>query len=387
MINTVFIVLIDRYIGGSETRFFSAQKKIISQSKIKGIRVKYIINQELLLMAKERFDIDEGECVVVRSYYGKINESSSGAKRLLSAFRLLFNFIIIGWRVSQINKNSLSHFIGYTGMIISIPSIILGRKLGYSIIGYEARVFNQKIHTPKIYNKYFIMLCLNYSYFLDALGVEVRENLLKAKALKKLSNKIYLNKSFVEVDKYTPSSKENIISFVGRFEEYKQPLLFIKIALEFNKINKRYKFIMIGSGGQIKKMRSLSLKHSMGKYLKIASDNEISPQLLLAKSSFFLSIQRYENYPSRSLLEAMSCENAIIATNVGHTHLLVNCKNGILVDNNPKKIARLINQSIEDGRYKNMMKLSRVKIIESGWVKDKYIDRILDIYLNKLKKI
>lgn len=57
-----------------------------------------------------------------------------------------------------------------------------------------------------------------------------------------------------------------------------------------------------------------------------------NPTELLAETSVFVSIQTTNNYPSQSVLEAMGCGNAIIATDVGDTRMFINENNGILID-------------------------------------------------------
>ncbi len=52
---------------------------------------------------------------------------------------------------------------------------------------------------------------------------------------------------------------------------------------------------------------------------------------VLRNSVIFLSLQKEENYPSQSLLEAMACKNAIIATDVGLTRKIVKKEFGELI--------------------------------------------------------
>jgi glycosyltransferase involved in cell wall biosynthesis len=71
-------------------------------------------------------------------------------------------------------------------------------------------------------------------------------------------------------------------------------------------------------------------------------DGTLEPWKYLRKSKVFVSIQQFNNYPSQSLIEAMACENAIIASDVGETRLLVTENEGILVGLNPQEIAEAI---------------------------------------------
>ncbi|PWS21862.1 hypothetical protein DKP78_21375, partial [Enterococcus faecium] len=57
---------------------------------------------------------------------------------------------------------------------------------------------------------------------------------------------------------------------------------------------------------------------------------------IFSRSSIFVSLQRTENYPSQSLLEAMAARNAVVATRVGETAKLVrHQETGLLVTSDP----------------------------------------------------
>lgn len=51
----------------------------------------------------------------------------------------------------------------------------------------------------------------------------------------------------------------------------------------------------------------------------------------LSRSKIFLSLQKKNNYPSQSLLEAMVCECAVIATDVGETRRIVDEECAVLI--------------------------------------------------------
>ena len=69
---------------------------------------------------------------------------------------------------------------------------------------------------------------------------------------------------------------------------------------------------------------------------------------LLARSRIFVSLQDVENYPSQSLLEAMSSECAIVATDVGLTRLLLDEHSAILIPPAPAALAEAIRALLDD---------------------------------------
>ena len=68
-----------------------------------------------------------------------------------------------------------------------------------------------------------------------------------------------------------------------------------------------------------------------------------SPIEYLKRTKIFLSLQKDENYPSQSLLEAMATQNAIIATDVGLTRKIVKKEWGLLITNKGELIKSLVN--------------------------------------------
>lgn len=132
--------------------------------------------------------------------------------------------------------------------------------------------------------------------------------------------------SFTNPEIFFPIEKENIITFCGRFSKEKQILDFIKAIPEINnKIiqnkNQKYKFYIIGTGPQKDEVMQIL---STSEYININIQCFVSkePNLILNKSKIFLSLQKHNNYPSKSLIEAISSGNGIVATNCGDTGLL-----------------------------------------------------------------
>ena len=74
---------------------------------------------------------------------------------------------------------------------------------------------------------------------------------------------------------------------------------------------------------------------------------EKDPFGILARSKVSLSLQDIENYPSQSLLEAMTCECAIVATDVGLTRLLLDEASAILIPADAAALAQALRRLLE----------------------------------------
>lgn len=119
--------------------------------------------------------------------------------------------------------------------------------------------------------------------------------------------------------------------FSSRLEEDKNPMNFLEAAMKLGPKYPATNFHILGKGrlsdSIILKLKSYPLNNI--KYHGFVSN----PCSFFAETSVFVSLQTDNNYPSQSVLEAMACGNAIIASDVGDTRLFVNENNGWLIKN------------------------------------------------------
>ena len=159
--------------------------------------------------------------------------------------------------------------------------------------------------------------------------------------------------SVVDVDKFKPSCiKDKLIYFCGRMEKMKNPLLFVESIVGisvFLRLN-GWKVLMVGAGSLENKIISDIKLNRLEDLILFLSESDVSD--IATKSYIFVSLQEKENYPSQSLLEAMSSGNAVVATDVGDTYRLVrNNYNGMLVSLCPRAIGHAIKYIIKNDRY------------------------------------
>lgn len=149
--------------------------------------------------------------------------------------------------------------------------------------------------------------------------------------------------SFIDYTNYYPKyPKDNIVVFSARLTPIKNPIIFLE-AIEIvnsTRMNLNIQYLILGDGELSNSLKGIIQKKNLSNVQMKGFVNNTYEYL--QKSKVFISIQESNNYPSQSLLEAMACENAIIASDVGETRLLITEKEGILVDLNPKSIANAI---------------------------------------------
>lgn len=135
--------------------------------------------------------------------------------------------------------------------------------------------------------------------------------------------------SFVRLEKYSYSrDKRNWIVFCGRFAE-RDPKNVLRFARAIPTIHARLrergltdvKYFMFGEGPLEQELRGLvSGPEYEGIDIFVGFDSSV--QRTLQHSKVFLSIQKYSNYPSKALLEAVACGNLPVITDVGESRMV-----------------------------------------------------------------
>jgi len=139
--------------------------------------------------------------------------------------------------------------------------------------------------------------------------------------------------SFTDLDSFKPSpEKNNEIVFAARLEKGKNPILFLEVVSKAREIilSKNYKVIICGNGKLYKKVLTKIRVMNLSKLIDLKAEAKM--ENVFPTSKIFFSIQQMDNYPSQSLIEAISCGNFIIATCVGNTRLMIDNSFGDLVE-------------------------------------------------------
>jgi glycosyltransferase involved in cell wall biosynthesis len=163
------------------------------------------------------------------------------------------------------------------------------------------------------------------------------------KGVQKLGVKVPVEKvnitpsSFIDYSKCHISAKSKFrIAFSGRLEKDKNPVIFMNAALELAKEHSDVEFHIMGEGRLSGAIKELAINCGLSNIL--FHGFHPNPPEILAETSVFVSIQSTNNYPSQSILEAMACGNAIIATDVGDTRMFVNEETGSLIVLSPDSL-------------------------------------------------
>jgi len=294
----IFLILSANHIGGAEKRFVGLWQ--LAHQHNEQILLYLVLTSEL----KKHFENQKAFKVSFHQYQTFIcvfeyDNGFSGFKNSIKKF---------------ITQNSSSedvmHFVGDHPLIHSSF-----RKQVYSITASSLKHYNIK-------GKLGQFLGVFISNHIDVLDPKVTKQLqrnfwFKSKRITQTSN------SFCETEHYYPEPKKDWLVFLGRFEKMKQFIPFINsLPLIHQQIkdlaSSELHYYLLGHGAQELEGREL-LKQQAFKNIPITISFVSDPSEILNKSKVFFSLQLYNNYPSKSLLEALSAGNLAVVTDNGNT--------------------------------------------------------------------
>lgn len=137
--------------------------------------------------------------------------------------------------------------------------------------------------------------------------------------------------NFVDLSKFLPGQKENIILYAGRIYWYKGIDYLIEAFAKISKRYPEYKLILVGLGDNDTYSMKASKLGVVNIEFKGALDYEKMPTLMGRAKIFVLPTVNREGNP-KALVEAMACGCVCVATDVhGNKSLIGNDESGLLV--------------------------------------------------------
>lgn len=231
------------------------------------------------------------------------------------------------------------------------------------------------------YRKYYSFNnALENSDHIDFLSPYIFEGVMKRNVSIDTSRTSVAPCSFIDYSKCKVGSKKNMeISFACRMEPDKNPMLYLDAAKTVLSSHPDVKFYILGEGSLVNEVKEFLSAKRLEE--KIEFKFHPNPPEVFAETSIFVSLQTGTNYPSQSLLEAMACGNAVIASNTGDTGLLVNGSNGYLIDLDPDSLVHALLRLIENKEKTNSMgAIARQFVLENHTI-DKYSDYYTDMLM------
>lgn len=186
---------------------------------------------------------------------------------------------------------------------------------------------------------------------------------------------------FVDIDKFKPAGKkEKQVIWAGRFITTKRPFLFVECVRQAIVMDPEacegWHFYLYGNGPLFDGVRECIQNFRLADRISIDTSSRMEKTFL--KSAIYISTQEYENFTSLSMLEAVSCGNAIIAFDLGQTDYFVrHSVNGFLISSiNPAEMAKAMLQLMKDrDLLENFSRESR-NMVESHHTPENFIHEL-----------
>lgn len=244
------------------------------------------------------------------------------------------------------------------GVYVSLPLMLVRSDHRYviSVVSANLTMMVSKVWATSVYR-----FALRRCTVVDALSERTQADLVQRGLLRE---KIMVSPcSVIDLHRFQPApEKEPWVIFAGRLVEEKNPLLFLQAVPVIHRSIPAAKFFLLGEGPLRSKVEQaldrLGLREGI-----VESRFSPAPSQILAKARVFVSLQRTDNYPSQSLLEAMACGMATVATDVGLTWRLVNDETGIRVKPDPEQIAEAVSRLLKDRRRCERMGLAARRLV------------------------
>lgn len=394
--NFAFIILTD-HIGGAEKRFLHLFKYLISKypenfcfivtwalyNKVLEIFPDYPVNN-LFPIGKKQLHTNQSHNQSNETYTYTPNHPGI----LRQVYRFLKNYIYQKRFYKQIKKlkqeKNINSFLGIYNGILPLYFIIKKKRDSGIIFSDVDSWFDDVLPKERKYwyRKYnSFNYALENSDFVDFLSPFILHG-IKDRGLKVSDESVSITPcSFTNYSKCRLGNKSTFqVAFAGRLVKDKNPDIFLDAAIILSQKYDDMIFHIMGDGFMNKYIQEKlqSINNSNIKFHKFHN----RPIDIFSDTSVFVSIQTTNNYPSQSVLEAMGCGNAIIATDVGDTRMFINENNGVLIKLDVHELVNAI-----ENLYLNKELTNRLGKYAYTYVRENHnIQKVADYYIDLFKK-
>ncbi len=184
--------------------------------------------------------------------------------------------------------------------------------------------------------------------------------------------------SMVGVPDAPAVTKQRRVVFLGRLDRVKNPLLFAAAIGLVAKKRRDFRVSISADGSLRGAVDSLFRASGVADLVDWNEDQPPGPSF--AQSLVAVTLQAVDNYPRQSLLEAMTCRTAIVASDVGLTHRLVSPDTGLLVPLEAPAVAAAVESLLADPERATRMGEAARALVRREHRVDRYADYVEQLY-------
>lgn len=191
--------------------------------------------------------------------------------------------------------------------------------------------------------------------------------------------------SFIDYSRCNTGDKSKFeIAFSARLEPDKNPMMFLEAAKIIHKKYPDIKFHIMGEGTLVNEIDNYIKENNLSEVVSFKFHK--NPPEVFAGTSVFVSLQTGTNYPSQSVLEAMACSNAVIASNTGDTHLFINETNGMMINLETNELVSAIEKLYKDKALTEKLGICGREYVITNHTAEKYIEYFTGLINKAYKK-
>ena len=236
------------------------------------------------------------------------------------------------------------------------------------------------------YRKYYSFnYAMGNSEFVDFLSPYIIEGVKKRNVKIKEDSIKVAPCSFADYSKCRVGDKSGFeIVFCARLEPDKNPMMFLEAAKILHNKYPEIRFHLLGEGTLVHEIENYINQNNLQSSVNFRFHK--NPAEIFANTSVFVSIQTNTNYPSQSVLEAMACGNAIIASDAGDTSLFINNENGLLIKLSTEELVKAMEYLINNKELTNKLGNNARNFAIKNHTIDKYTNYFLQLVESAYKK-
>lgn len=198
----------------------------------------------------------------------------------------------------------------------------------------------------------------------------------------------------VEIEQFSNSKFQNLnskfkIVFIGRLTKQKDPMLLLEAFNEIEvNLKEKSEILIIGEGEKRKKLEKFVQKNNLKEKVKLLGALEREKVFeILKKSHIFVLTSNWEGFP-RTILEAMSCGLAIVASDVGGVREAINESCGFLIKKGDKEGLKIaLEKLLKNPPMIQKMAENCYKRVKENFSLEKMLKETEKVYFEVLNKI
>lgn len=281
---------------------------------------------------------------------------------------------------NKINKVNILKTNQLTAGVLACLLKFLSKKKLILRLGFEPlqqfEIENKYSKLFLIFIKFIFLLMYLYSDLVSVSSYQIKNFIVKKYNIS--PKKIKYNWNYVDTNLFKPLNlkKKNRLLFIGRLVDVKN-IFFLLESLVGTEIG----LDIIGDGELKGEIKVFIKRHNLDVKILNPVDHFKLP-LIINTYFIYVICSNIEGNP-KTLLEAMSCETAVIATNSqGINEIIINNVNGIISQKNTNKFLQNIISLINNSESRRLLASNARKLIIKNCSLDSYLKYEISLYKN-----